>query len=49
MSKKAINKTSKNYTYLGTCWKCNELGHLAKECKIIIPNTSQSDHITKVL
>ena len=25
-SKNTINMTSKNYTYLGTCWKCNEFG-----------------------
>ena len=37
--------TSKIYTYLGTCWKCNEDGHLAKECKNIISNTSRSGHI----
>ena len=47
MSKNAISKTSKNYTYLGTCWKFNEFCHLAKECKNITSNTNQSSHITQ--
>ena len=34
-SKNAFNKTSKTYTYCGTCWKYNAIGHLAKECKNI--------------
>ena len=40
-SRNALNKTSKKYTYWGTCWKCNEFGHLAKECKNIPSNTNQ--------
>ena len=47
MNKSAIIKICKSYTYLGTCWKCNEFGHLAKECKIITSNTNQSDHPTQ--
>ena len=46
MSNNANNKASKNYTYIGTCWKCNEFSYLAKECKNITSNTSQSDHTT---
>ena len=30
--KSALNKTNNNYTYWGSCWKCSEFGHLAKEC-----------------
>ena len=47
MNNNTINKTSINYTYLGPCWKNNEFGHLAKECKNITSNTSQSDQITQ--
>ena len=38
-----LNKTNKNYTYLGTCWKC-EFGHLAKECKNIPLNSNLFDN-----
>ena len=26
------NKYTKNYTFLGHCWKCGKFGHSAKEC-----------------
>ena len=42
-----IDKTSKTYTYWGMCRKCNEFGHLAKECKIIPSNPNQSDKNTQ--
>ena len=45
LSKGKLNKTHKNYTDWGTCWKCGEFGHLAKECKII-PMTSNQFDIT---
>ena len=44
-TKNVINKTNKTYIYLGTCWKCNEFGKLAKECKNNPSNTNQTDHI----
>ena len=27
-NKNTINKANMTYTYLGTCWKCNEFGHI---------------------
>ena len=44
MNKKVTNKDD-TYTYLGTCWKCNEFGHINKECKNSPFNTNQTDHI----
>ena len=38
---------NKNYTYVGTCWKCSEFGHLAKECKNITSNANQFDNNTQ--
>ena len=26
------NKTNKSYIFWGNCWKCDKLGHSAKEC-----------------
>ena len=31
--KESENKTNKNYTFGGNCWKCGEFGHSAKECQ----------------
>ena len=40
-------KTNKMYTYLGTCWKCNEFGPVAKECKNNPSDTKLTDHQEK--
>ena len=35
------NKNSENFTFLGTCWKCGEFGHSAKECQNNMITASQ--------
>ena len=42
-NKNTTNKANRNYTYLGTCWKCNEFGHLANKCKSNPSDTKLND------
>ena len=43
-SRNVLNKINTNFTYWGTCLKCNELGHFAKEYKNTPSNTKQFDN-----
>ena len=42
--KNVLNKTNKNYIYWGTCWKCSEFSHLAKEFNNIPSNANLFDN-----
>ena len=41
--KNTTNNTCKTHTYLGTCSKCNEFGHITKECKNNLSDTNLND------
>ena len=46
-NKNATNKPNKTHTYLGTCWKCNEFSHVAKDCKNNPSDTKLTNDLTQ--